>query len=663
MFRNSSAVREWLWKNERRSRLVKDFMRFIFGVCRLALVTLALGWALQAQAQEIPVWDLTRLVQEATRHHPSILNAQRLADAADVDVAYAQRQRYPELSVNSLSQSSGTTAAVVIRQPLWSGGAIDAAEDVSRASAEMQKTTAQEQALTIGTRVVEAWQNYLLSVEKTAIVDQGIEQLEDLVAMMERRVDARISPKVELELAKARVIQAQIGRASLVAERDLALKRLRELVGVEITAADRLNQDQMQVWLEAIHRSVDLPSVTELEQIARYQPTVRRVQFEASVAQAEVKRIEASRWPSLYLQYQQGINEPITNDKKVGLALEYTPGRGFSSREQVQSAIARAQARDINIQTAIRDARDSLNAKMQELSRTRALERSWVPAVAASEQLLASYRRQFIAGRKSWQDVLGQQNDLTQGRQSLVDARVRWISTYVQLRLQWAAKPGGSLISEDWAQALTREQDNMARGGGSLNGAVLANQTKANSVSLMSSVVEGKTMPPSAPLASIQKPAENQPSTSSSQVRNARGAWAVTWLADEVFASQALGQIKLSASGVDQMRSWRAAMPQAPGQMDEIRVIAYSDPLGEPSEVLARSKEMALVVTEALKAQGLRAQSWKTEWLGATQPKNVRCGFEKTVANQACHRVNRRVVVELLPNVQALNGAANRGNR
>lgn len=411
-----------------------------------------------ATAQEIPIWNLSALVQEAAQSHPSVLNARKLADAADADVAYAQRQRYPELSVNTLSQSDATTAALVIRQPIWAGGAIDAAEAVSRSSALVQQVGAQEQSLTIAQRVIEAWQNYLLSAEKIAIVNQGLVQLEDLVAMMQRRVDAKISPRVELELVKARVIQAEIGRATLVAERDLAVKRLSELVGQTIHLPQgEKGLDVMKPWLSAIDKQPALPTATELEAIARYQPTVRRIQAEALVAAAEVKQTEASRWPSVYLQYQQGINQVITNDKRVGLALEYAPGRGFSSREQVQGALARAQARDINIQTAIRDARDSLNAKLQEMSRSRALERSWVPAVSASEQLLDSYRRQFIAGRKSWQDVLNQQNDLTQGQQSLLDARVRWVVAYAQLRLQMAAKPGATLPGDAWLDVRLRQ--------------------------------------------------------------------------------------------------------------------------------------------------------------------------------------------------------------
>ena len=418
----------------------------------LMLSLVAIGT--MAPARELAIWELNALVRTAVEQHPSVLNAQRLVDAAQADEAYAERQRWPELTVNSVAQSDQTTAAVVVRQPLWAGGAIEAGEEVSRAALAVSQATAQEQQLTIGLRVLEAWRNYALSAEQITIVDQGIEQLRDLVAMIQRRVDARISPRVELDLAQARVIQVQITRASLEAERDLAIKRLQELVGAPIVTRAPPGEAPVAQWLEAIHKPVSLPTGVEQEQVAREQPTVRRVREEATLAQREIRQIEALQWPSLYLQYQQGVNQALTNDKRLGLALEYTPGRGFSTRQQVQGAVARAQARDINVQTAIRDARDSLNAKLQEMSRSRALERSWVPSVGASEKLLASYQRQFIAGRKSWQDVLSQQNELTQARQALVDARVRWLSAYAELQLMSASARGGGLPSADWLAAV-----------------------------------------------------------------------------------------------------------------------------------------------------------------------------------------------------------------
>lgn len=432
----------------------------------LLMLSLAV-WVSLVQARDLAIWDLDTLVRTAVEQHPSVLNAQRLINAAQADEAYAERQRWPELTINSVAQSDQTTAAVVVRQPLWAGGAIEAGEEVSRAALAVSRATAQEQQLTIGLRVLEAWRNYALSAEQITIVDQGIEQLRELVAMIQRRVDARISPRVELDLAQARVIQAQITRASLVAERDLAVKRLQELVGAPIVTQAPPGQAPMARWLEAIRKPVSLPTGAEQEHVAREQPTVRRVREEATLAQREIRQIEALQWPSVYLQYQQGVNQALTNDKRLGLALEYTPGRGFSSRQQVQGAIARAQARDINVQTAIRDARDSLNAKLQEMSRSRALERSWVPSVSASEKLLASYQRQFIAGRKSWQDVLGQQNELTQARQSLVDARVRWLSAYAELQLLIASS-GGGLPTADWLSAVAPSDLHDARGQSSL---------------------------------------------------------------------------------------------------------------------------------------------------------------------------------------------------
>lgn len=415
-------------------------------------------------AQALEVTDLSALVQEAVAKHPAILNANKLADAAASDVAYAERQRYPELSISALSQSQGTAAAIVVKQPIWAGGAIEAGEAVAQASEQAQQINAQEQALGIAMRVTEAWQNYFLARSKLSVVNQGIAQLEEMAEMMRRRVDAQISPAAEYELARARVMQAQVARASLQAERDLAFKRMTELVGDQLTEPDANATTRLEHWLKKVDQGVSPLTPAELDLVARYQPSVRRVQAEAQVASAEVRQIQAREMPSVFLQYQQGVNQAIANDKRLGLAMEYTPGRGLSSRQQVHSAVARAQARDFNIQTAVRDATDTLNAKLQELRRTAALQKTWRPAVNASEQLLMSYQRQFIAGRKTWQDVLSQHNDLIQGRQSLEDARVRWLGAFAQLQLMLGAQPGKPLAPDGWLDQLVGDGEPLGLG-------------------------------------------------------------------------------------------------------------------------------------------------------------------------------------------------------
>ena len=70
--------------------------------------------------------------------------------------------------------------------------------------------------------------------------------------------------------------------------------------------------------------------------------------------------------------------------------------------------------------------------------------------MAASESLLRSYRRQFVAGRKSWQEVLTQLHELNQGQQSLLDVQVTWVATLAELELMQSATEGPARLADEW---------------------------------------------------------------------------------------------------------------------------------------------------------------------------------------------------------------------
>ena len=551
-----------------------------------------------AGASPIEIYDLRSLVREAAQRHPSVLNLKALTGAAETEIQYAQRQRFPELTLSAATQGQGSTGAVVIKQPLWAGGALDARELLSVSNLEIAKTSVDEQALTISVRTLEAWRNFVLAQEKIKIVDEGMAQLNELVDMMARRVSANVSPRVELDLVKARLIQSQVELATYTAERDLAVRRLEELVG-DVVLVSEPSADMFKNWSTLISRGWPKLSLIEVDDVARFQPTVRRIRLEAKVAQQDVQQTEAGQWPQLYLQYQEGLNEPVVNDKRVVLGLEYTPGRGFSSRQQVTAALARARAKDINIQTAIRDARDTLNAKLQEIDRAQTLVKSWEPSVKASEALLASYQRQFIAGRKTWQDVLNQQRELTQGRQSLVDARISWVSTVAELELMRQARPQVQLPQENWLQPFF-------------------------TTSMLEHVesVEIAEKDPMLPITLILG-------------------------ASALFDDRVADSSTLSLKGRRYLSAWVQDMKAAGNRFQKLAISSFSAPSGDMAGAMQLSKLRAQTVVTFLRDQGMTAESWTVDWFGSARLDQAKCNAQESAHLSGCQKGDQRSEIQV----------------
>lgn len=616
--------------------------RYLLGIA----TALSVGAAVAAP---IDIYDLRGLVREAAQNHPSVLNARILIDAAENEVQYAEKQRLPELSLSTATQGAGSTGAVIVKQPLWAGGGLDAREGLSRSNLEVAQATADEQEVTIAARTLEAWRNFVLSQQKIIVVDDGMGQLQELIGMMERRVAANVSPKVELDLVNARLIQSQVERATLAAERDLAVRRLEELVGGGVQVNEP-EPELLKRWIALMDGGWPRLSPTELSEIAAYQPTVRRVRLEAKSANAEVQQTEANQWPQVYLQFQQGINAPVTNDKRVVLGMEYTPGRGFSSRQQIDVALARARAKDITIQTAIRDARDSLNAKLQAIDRAQTLAKSWVPSVSASEALLASYQRQFIAGRKTWQDVLNQQRELTQGRQSLIDARITWVTSVAELELMRAARPQTRQPSDSWLSpffadtkaaaglpidvGLSKGQDSEA-----VMGTPAGQSTSATTLS---------TLPSSRPVQLSKMNVDSVPKGSDNSVVMQAQSATLAISFDSLFDPSDPTATVLSERGRQRLDAWTSSVRNRYQRLNELAVGGLTDPKTNTSPAAAKiSKARITAVFDYLRAKGIPVAVWRVRWLRTNSQGDLPCGSQISGIGGDCEHANQIVEIHL----------------
>ena len=102
-------------------------------------------------------------------------------------------------------------------------------------------------------------------------------------------------------------------------------------------------------------------------------------------------------------------------------------------------ARAAAAARVVNLRETREAARREMTAKvsadyedhLSNLGRKRGIQRS----IQASTEVLASYDRLFVAGKRNWLDVLNAARELTQVEVSLADVEAAIAASYFRLRL------------------------------------------------------------------------------------------------------------------------------------------------------------------------------------------------------------------------------------
>ena len=80
---------------------------------------------------------------------------------------------------------------------------------------------------------------------------------------------------------------------------------------------------------------------------------------------------------------------------------------------------------------------ETIQTQYQQFASAKDQERSLVAAVAGAQIVVSSYRRQFIAGRKSWLEVLNAVREHSQYQIQLVEIRSSIIATYYKLQVDF----------------------------------------------------------------------------------------------------------------------------------------------------------------------------------------------------------------------------------
>lgn len=371
---------------------------------------------------------LGALVGEALLSHPALRGQQGMAQAAQSGVEGARWQFYPTPSVaieRAGSQSNdpsyrGDNQIIIasLRQPLWTGGRLTSnlakAQAQALAARADLETTRQQLAL----RVIQAWSEAVSAQNKWLAWEQSRATHERLLAMVERRTNEGASAHADVALARSRLAAIDADRLLAQAQRDGALERLQLLIGgrrlaVQALALELPPQDaerNPERWLDDARASS--PQIIKARAMAQ-----------AADAEAEAARAAISPEVSLRLERQWGNFNiaGVGSQNRIFLAVSTAFGGGLSSLSNINAALARSRAAQEDIQTQQLTVDDQVQNDLLLWRASQQRRRSLQDAQAAASEITSSWERQFLAGRKNWQDLMNAAREQAQFEAQLSD--------------------------------------------------------------------------------------------------------------------------------------------------------------------------------------------------------------------------------------------------
>ncbi len=371
----------------------------------------------------------------AVANSPSIKARERDLEAANSALSGAEWLRYPSATVTLASQPSGSdgkslptgegsqSSMLRVEQTVYAWGGIEARVRTSSLQRDVAAFTVQSETNTVLDRVITAFGQLQQAQERIVIQQDSVKRLKEYDAMMARRFATQIGSRNDVALVTSRLRQAESDVVQSRALRDRARAALEEITGSAIPAV------QSQKPFALNFNSLDALQLTVLDAAVE----LRSARLQRDIAEAQVDQRTADIFPKLLARLERihtaSSNVPSVDYTQAYLVIEGTLGNGLAQVEGVRESAAKVLSAEQQVEVARRSLLQTASSAWTDYKSLEEQLPNLKEITQQNEEIVESFLRQYIAGKKSWLEVLNQERELTQSRLSLVDSYTSAIST------------------------------------------------------------------------------------------------------------------------------------------------------------------------------------------------------------------------------------------
>lgn len=397
----------------------------------LLLLVLVVSASVQADG-------LNQLITKALNTHPDLAVQEARLEIANTQLDLAKEQFYPTFSVSvenvaktrDADRNFGSDQAVAtfrLQQTLYAFGRLRASEAKFAAGVDSQTLALEEIKLELAQSVLQAWGEWYAAELRLDAVFKNKQTHEELRDSVSRRAEKGASSPSEVRLSEARLaqVEAQLANAQLQAE--AAKVKLEQLVGEPLaqTAEPRQFLDyalgersQMVMQALSIH------------------PTLMRFAADIKQSEAEVEEQIAALGPELYLraEHQRGdfaTDIPFQNRVFIGFQSDF--GAGSSALMEVKLAEQRITTLKAEVEVVKRDVTERVKLELTQLRLLDVRQEALELSLSANEDIAKAFNRQYLAGRRSWVEVMNTARELSQAELELAELKAAKVLSYWRL--------------------------------------------------------------------------------------------------------------------------------------------------------------------------------------------------------------------------------------
>lgn len=399
-----------------------------FFAVKSIFIALAISSAAQAQSDPMqPHNSLDALISGAIKSHPTLQAGAEQQAAANSNLSAVGQQLLPRLSAEMTpitTEQAGEKpgATVSLRQPIWILSGTELPSCRAAVARTLEASWAVEEAReALVLRVISTYANWMGASKREEISKADVAYYSTLRSQIERRVASGASPKIELNLVVAREISARNDMADSSHNEQNFLKQLEQMSGISISRKELKSTIMPQTNI--VGELSDLES-----KIVARSPSLTRMALEVEALEYDRQARKEQAMPKLYVEGSHTFG----GDKDSSVAfmgVEWLPGPGISDLSGIDTVAHQRAAAKSAREAALFDLLEKIRTNYNQLLSAQEQWSLQDQNISSLEMVRDSYLRQFLVGRRSWQEVMNSAKEVSDANKTAADLHTRIFSS------------------------------------------------------------------------------------------------------------------------------------------------------------------------------------------------------------------------------------------
>ncbi len=362
---------------------------------------------------------LTRLVE----NHPNLKMSQEILKGSTEKIDAAMWNFYPTPSLDiSARDEDRHTVVARLEQPLWTGGKLTSNYNIAISRDKENFYSLQETSYKLIDEILNILENYLQSKMNIIELEEGLLNLQKFDEMINRRIDAGVSSNSDKDLLNARLEQIKSDLIMAQNRHKVSLSQLELFLDTKIECDINLSNDKLN---EIDNLEDSIKKMIELH------PSLKRLDYEIETAKNELESIKSSIMPNLELRaehregdlYQRDYNKN-NNQDLIYLSFNMTTNAGLSIKSNINAARIKINELTYNKQSIEKNLTDNLLSDYNNFENVKNRTKIIQNSIVSAQNVLDSYSRLFIVGKRDWLDLVNALRELMQYKIELSNLKI-----------------------------------------------------------------------------------------------------------------------------------------------------------------------------------------------------------------------------------------------